>query len=86
MPGMWALAYRIHPSTDIAYDTTQPGVHFHRFHFNCRSMMLRLPDEVVWTLLLQQWDPLEQAVLCKLMCCSQAMADLVHQHCAGMTA
>lgn len=43
----------------------------------------QLQDEVVWTLLLQQWDPLDQAVLCKLLCCSRAMAQLVLQHCAG---
>lgn len=43
----------------------------------------QLQDQVVWTLLLQLWNPVDHAVLCKLLCCSQAMADLVHHHCAG---
>jgi hypothetical protein len=38
----------------------------------------------VWHLLLGGlWTPLDQAVVCKLMCCSQDMADLVHEKCAG---
>lgn len=39
-------------------------------------------DDVVWSLL-QNWRSLDQAVVCKLLCCSQAMARLVRRTCQG---
>jgi hypothetical protein len=44
-----------------------------------------LDDECVWRLLLEElWQPLEQEVVCKLLCCSSTMAQLVHSTCAGV--
>lgn len=41
-------------------------------------------SEGVWHLLLGGlWTPLDQAVVCKLLCCSQAMADFIHTKCTG---
>lgn len=41
-------------------------------------------DEQVWVLLLgRAWQPLHQQVICRLLCCSKGMADLVHATCAG---
>lgn len=41
-------------------------------------------QEGVWHLLLGElWRPLDQAIVCKLLCCSQAMADLIHTKCTG---
>jgi hypothetical protein len=38
----------------------------------------------VWHLLLGGlWKPLDQAVVCKLLCCSQAMEDIIHAKCTG---
>lgn len=37
----------------------------------------------VWRLLLEQWQPLDTAVVCKLLCVSQNIAGLVHSLCAG---
>lgn len=46
-----------------------------------------VPDQqnaLVWDLLLSElWKPLDQAVVCRLMCCSRAMQELVHKKCAG---
>lgn len=40
--------------------------------------------EGIWHLLLGQlWTPLDQAVICKLLCCSQTMANLIHTKCQG---
>jgi len=43
-----------------------------------------IEDEAVWSLLLQHaWDPLDQQVVCKLLCCSRGMAAVVNSSCAG---
>jgi hypothetical protein len=48
---------------------------------------LQQPDqgqERVWHLLLGHLGtPLDQAVISKLLCCSQTMADLIHTKCTG---
>jgi hypothetical protein len=44
----------------------------------------RLPDESFWRLLLEALQQAAQCVLCKLLCCSKAMAKLVHSTCAGV--
>ena len=42
-------------------------------------------QEDVWDLLLDKlWSTLDQAVVCKMLCCSQTMANLVHSKCAGV--
>lgn len=40
-------------------------------------------DERVWVLLFNAWQPLDQEVICRLLWCSQSMAQLVHATCAG---
>jgi hypothetical protein len=41
-------------------------------------------NEQVWALLLgKAWQRLDQRVVCRLMCCSNSMAQLVHSTCAG---
>jgi hypothetical protein len=41
-------------------------------------------QEGVWHLLLGElWGSLDQAIVSKLLCCSQAMADLIHTKCTG---
>lgn len=43
-----------------------------------------IEDEAVWSLLLRHaWDPLDQQVVCKLLCCSRGMAAVVNSSCAG---
>jgi hypothetical protein len=43
-----------------------------------------IPHEAAWRLLLGElWQPPEQQVVCRLLCCSRAMARLVHALCAG---
>lgn len=40
-------------------------------------------SQLVWDLLLSEVEPLDQHVVCKLLCCSKSMCDLVHSKCAG---
>jgi hypothetical protein len=43
-----------------------------------------IPREPAWRLLLGElWQPPEQQAVCRLLCCSRAMARLVHALCAG---
>lgn len=52
----------------------------HRTH----QVEQRQRDEHVWLLLLSRaWQPLQQQVICRLLCCSNSMAELVHATCAG---
>jgi hypothetical protein len=43
-----------------------------------------MQDELVWDLLLGEvWQPLDQSVVLKLMCCSKTMMELVHSKYEG---
>jgi hypothetical protein len=43
-----------------------------------------MQDDLVWDLLLGElWQPLDQSVVLKLMCCSRSMMELVHSKCEG---
>jgi hypothetical protein len=46
------------------------------------STAVLVEGEPVWRLLLQHaWQTMQQAVVCKLLCCSRAMTAVVHSSC-----